>query len=74
MAMANCIKLKLPGLDERDVRLTKRQRSMLLLLVVLPLFNTTSSNINTTTVTTITTLPKGMKETFSRNFEGGRLT
>ena len=43
---------------------------ILLLLVVLPLFNTITSNINTTTVTTITTMPKGMKVKFSRNFEG----
>ena len=70
--MANCIKFKLPGLDERDVQLTKRHRLMLLLLVILPLFNTITSNINTTTVTTITTMPKGMKVKFSRNFEEGR--
>jgi hypothetical protein len=43
---------------------------ILLLLVVLPLFNTITSNINTTTVTTITTMPKGMQVKFSRNYEG----
>ena len=63
--MANCIKLKLPGLDERDVQKTKRQQLILLLLVVLSLFNTITSNINTTTVITITIAPKGMKVKFS---------
>ena len=42
----------------------------LLLLEVLVLFNTINGEINTTTVTTITTMPKGMKVKFSRNFEG----
>ena len=44
---------------------------ILLQLVVLPPFNTTTSNVNTPTVTTIKTMPKGMKVKFSKNFEGG---
>ena len=40
------------------------------MLVVLLLFYTFTNNINTTTVTTITT--KGMKVEFSWNFEVGR--
>ena len=47
---------------------------ILLLLVVVPLFNAITSNIDTTSVTAITTMPKGMKVKISRNFEGGRLT
>ena len=46
----------------------------MLLLVVLPLFNTITTNINTTTATTITTMPKGMKVKFSRDYKGGRWT
>ena len=42
-----------------------------MLQVVLPLFKTIASNINTATVTTILTIPKEMKVEFSRNFEGG---
>ena len=38
----------------------------------MPLFNPITSNINTTTVSTITTMPKGTKMKFSRNFDGGR--
>ena len=59
IATANCIKLKLLELDERDVILIKRQY-----------VNTITSNTNTTTVPTITTMPKGMKMKCSRNFEG----
>ena len=33
-----------------------------------------TSNINTTTVTIITTIPKGIKVKISRNFEGERKT
>ena len=44
--------------------------SILLLLVVIPLFNTITSSINNATVTNITTMPKDMKVKFSRNFEG----
>ena len=40
------------------------------LLVVLTLFNTITSNINTTIVTAITTMPKGMKMKLSRDSEG----
>ena len=39
---------------------------IILLLVVLPLVNTFTSNINTTTVTAITIKPKGMKVIISR--------
>ena len=71
MAMANCIKLKLPGLDERDVLLTKGNM-LLLFLVVLSLFNAMTTNINNAKVTTIATMSKGMKMNFSRDFERGR--
>ena len=79
--MANCIKLKLPGLDERDNQdakayclLLDAKDNMLILLrlEVQPLFNTNTRNINTTTVTTITTVAKAMKVKFSWNLEGGR--
>ena len=53
------MKLKLLELDERDVLLIKRQY-----------VNTINSNINATTVTSVTTMPKGMKVKFPRNFEG----
>ena len=43
---------------------------MLLVLAVLPLFNTITGNINATTVTTITTMPKGMKLKLSRDLKG----
>ena len=43
---------------------------ILLLLVVLPLFSTITNNINTSTVTTITTMPKGMKLKLSRDLKG----
>ena len=59
--MANCIKLKLLGFSERNFLLIKRQY-----------VNTISVNMNTTIVTIITTMPKGMKVKFSRNFEGRR--
>ena len=62
IATANCIILKLLGLDERDPPLIKRQY-----------VKTITSNISTTTVTTITTLPKGLTVKFSRNFEGGKM-
>ena len=46
--------------------------NMLILLrqVAQLLFNNIASNINTTTVTAITTMLKAMKVKFSRNFEG----
>ena len=58
-------KLTIPGPDERDVRLTKRQY-----------FNSSTptsainitANTNTTTVTNITTLPKGIKVEFPEIF------
>ena len=68
ITMANCIKLKLLGLDERDVQLTKRQY-----------FNTTAATstsavtINAATVTTITTTTKGMKVKFSEKFIGWKV-
>ena len=40
-------------------------------MTLLKLFNNIASNINTTTMTTITTMPKGMNVKFSRNFQGG---
>ena len=52
--------------------LPKGERLIMLLLVVLPLFDTITSNINATTVTAIITMPKAMKVKFSRNFEEGR--
>ena len=73
--MASCIKLKLPGLDEQDVQLTKKQ-----------CINTTDATSNSaiaiitttinaaTTVTTINTMPKGMKVQFSGNFKWRRCT
>ena len=60
VAMGNCMKLKLPGLDERDVLLTKRQ-----IRNTAAASNTTAIQyyyIVTTTVTTITTMPKGRKK------------
>ena len=57
--MANCIKLKLLGLDERNVLLIKRQY-----------VNDIISNINATTVTTLTTMPKGMKVSFQKILRG----
>jgi hypothetical protein len=61
--MADCIKLELPGLDERYVQLTKRQY-----------INATASNstntTNTNSVTTITTMTKGTKVKYSGNLRG----
>ena len=45
---------------------------ILLLPVAFPLFNTILTNVNTTTVTTIATMPKGMKVKFSRDLEAAR--
>ena len=45
---------------------------ILFLLVVVPLFNTITSNINTTTVTAIRTMPKGMKMKLLKTLKGGR--
>ena len=50
----------------RIYRLSKGQMSN-----VMAMANFTS-NINTTATTTITTMPKGAKAKFSRDFEGGR--
>ena len=68
--MANFIKLKLPGLDERDIPQTKRQQVNTTAVISTTAVNTIASNINSTAVTTITAMPKGMKVKFSRNFEG----
>ena len=70
---ANCIQLKLPGLDERDVLLTKRQYVNITTVTstTAVTISTITSNISTITMTTITTVPEGMKVKFSRNFEGG---
>ena len=70
--MANCIKLKLLGHDERDVLLTHMQQGNITAATSTTAIaiNTITSNMNTTTLTDITTIPKGMKVTFSRNFEG----
>ena len=72
IAMANRFKLKLHGLDEVDVQMTKS--NMLILVLVntskraITVSATTSTNIatstnsnNTTNATTITATPKGMK-------------
>ena len=69
--MVNSIKLKLPGLDERDVLLTNRQYgNTTAASSTAPItINSTSTNINTTTtLTTITTMPKGMTVKLSRTF------
>ena len=42
----------------------------MLQLLVLPLLSNIASSINTTTVTTITTMPKDIKVKFSKDFEG----
>ena len=69
--MANCIKLKLPGLGERDVQLTKRQyaNTNTTTSTTAITVNTSNSNNNATAMTTVTTTPKETKRNFSRNFE-----
>jgi hypothetical protein len=69
--MASYIKLKLSGLEERDVILTKTQyvNTTAATRTTDITINTTTNNTNTINVTTITTKPKGMKVKFSRNFE-----
>ena len=62
--MPNYINLKLPGLDERHVLLTKKQ------YVNITAINTITRNINSTTVTTSTIMPKAIKVVFSRNMDG----
>ena len=64
LAIHNCIKLKFLVLDEGDVKLTKRQ------YVNTTAATSTSAIIPTITMTTITTMPKGIKVKFSRNIEG----
>jgi hypothetical protein len=70
IAMANCSKFKLPGLDERDVPLIKRQCVNTTAARSTRLFNTITSDINATTVTTSKFIPKGMKVKFSRSYDG----
>ena len=60
IATAKCVKLKPLKLDERNILLIKRQYA-----------NTITSNVNTTTVTASTTMPRGMKVKLLMNFEGG---
>ena len=51
------------------------KRWILLLLVVLLLFDTITSNVNATTVTMITAMPKGIQGILiSKEFWGGRWT
>ena len=72
IAMAICIKLKLPGLNEKDVLLTQRQyvsRTAATSSTSIAI-NTITSNSNTTTVTSATVMLKGMKRKCLRNFEG----
>ena len=72
IAMANCIMLKLPGLHEKYVQLTKSQyiNARAATRTTAITINATTSNTNTTTVTTITFTPNCMKVKFPRNFEG----
>ena len=56
-AMANCIKLKLPGLDKSDVQLTKKQ--WINTTAASSTITAITSIINTTTVTANITVPKG---------------
>ena len=60
IATDNCIKLKPLGLDERNILLIKRQY-----------VSNITSNINTTTVTTIINMPRDIMVKFLMNFEGG---
>ena len=64
---ANCIKLKLLGLDERDILLTKRQyvNTTAVTRTTAITINTSTSNANTTILTIITTMPNGMKVIFT---------
>jgi hypothetical protein len=68
IAMADCIKLKLPGRDKEDVQVTKRQYVGTIpgTSTVNATNSTTGANsTNTTTVTNIITMSKGVKAKLS---------
>jgi hypothetical protein len=60
--------LKLPGLDQRDVQLTKRQYFNITAATSTRAITMTTITTNNSTVTTITTKSKGIKVKFSGNF------
>jgi hypothetical protein len=67
--------VKLPGLDKRDVQLTKSQyvNTTAAISTSTITINTTTSNTNTTSVTTITTRLKGMKVKYFVESLGGKV-
>jgi hypothetical protein len=62
--------LKLPGLDERDVQLNKRQYVNTTAAASARDITINPITINATTMTTIKTIPKSIKVKFSGNLEG----